>query len=124
MPDVPAWTIFVFAALCAAAGTILLLTPAFCLIRRKHVWGNWHPVSSKIDKRRCLVCGRCDHAYSDYWLRVTQPVECGTRPLPVATTDTNAIPLLPNGRRASMPAPPRHGRVIDHVASTGEVAVL
>jgi hypothetical protein len=114
VPDLPAWTAFLFVGLCAGAGTVLLLGPLYCKLRRRHAYGNWYSVSSKIDKRRCKVCGTPDHAYSEYWLRVTQPVEYGTQPLPVATTDTNAIPLLPNGRRASMPAPPRHGRVISH----------
>lgn len=114
MPDLPAWTVFLFAGICAGAATVLLLGPLYCKLRKRHSWSDWYSVSSKIDRKRCRICGRHEHAYSDYWLRVTQPREFGTNPLPVQTTDTSAIPRMPSGAYASMPTPPRHGRVIEH----------
>lgn len=121
----PPETVIYGAGVLAAAVMILLLGAVYCRITGKHLWSAWYGVTMKIDRRRCRICGRQEHAYSDYWLRITQPVEFGTTPLPVQTTDTSAIPRLPSGRYVSMPAPPRHGRVIEHddTPNTAPIAV-
>lgn len=119
--------VFWFAGLCALAVTLLGGTMGYCLVRRKHVWGEWKRESLAYDINHCRVCGMKGYRENPRWAGLvgtdlqqgSSPfAETAELPLRSSETGTSEIPRLSNGALTLIPVPPvihggRHA-VLDH----------